>query len=133
MKINTQRKRIKETVLISMTDVMFLLIIFLLISSNFNNSKGMQIKLPSAKSQQQANASIINLMYDENYNLYLEDKQVSWNELPLKLSSLYEKKPDFSIFIRADKDIPLQNIIKLMDAVKLAGFQKLYIATKNAQ
>ncbi|MBN2830084.1 MAG: biopolymer transporter ExbD, partial [Candidatus Cloacimonetes bacterium] len=97
------------------------------------NSKGMQIKLPSAKSQQQANASIIHISYDENFNLYLEEKQVTWNELPLRLSTLYEKKPDFSVFIRADKDIPLQNIIKLMDAVKLAGFQKLYIATKNVQ
>ena len=116
-----------------MTDVMFLLIIFLLISSNFNNSKGMQVKLPSAKSQQQANASVIHLMYDENYNLYLEDKQVDWNELPLRLTTLHEKKPDFTIFIRADKDIPLENIVKLMDVVKLSGFQKLYIATKNAQ
>ncbi len=133
MKINTQKKRIKETVLISMTDVMFLLIIFLLISSNFNNNKGMQVKLPSAKSQTQANANIIHVMYDENYNLYLEDKQVNWNELPLKLSTLHEKKPDFTVFIRADKNIALENIVKLMDAIKLAGFQKLYIATKNGQ
>ena len=49
MKLEISKKKISSTVLISMTDVIFLLLIFLLIASNFAAQTGLRLNTPSAK------------------------------------------------------------------------------------
>lgn len=114
--------------LISMTDVIFLLLVFLLIASNFASQTGMPIRLPGSRTSERQTLQSISIKYYSN-------NQVFYNEMETNLTELQELlKLDFVdsaqvVRISAEKDIPLQQIIQVMDLIREAGFERIFVAT----
>lgn len=129
MKIRLSKQKISSTMLISMTDVIFLLLVFLLIASNFASQTGMPIKLPGSRNSERQTLQSINIKY-------YKDGRVYYNEMQCTLAELAELlKEDFVdastvVRISAESDLPLQSLIQLMDLVRGAGFEKIFVATE---
>ena len=58
------------------------------------------------------------------------NRVVDLETLTAQLSELRQKNPDAAIVIRPDRELPVQKLIGLMDAVQRAGITKVGIATK---
>jgi len=86
MKLKSTRKSISSTMLISMTDVVFLLIIFLLIVSNFSSQCGLTVKLPISSTSSDIPFRIEINIY-KNGKIYYNDTPMSIKELADALSS----------------------------------------------
>lgn len=130
MKLNLKKKAITSIALISMTDIVFLLLIFLLISSSFITNNGIKINLPDSKSTQKEFTDNIYLTLTKEDDIYINNKMSNWQDIVDDLKQFVESKPDIAIMIQADQDIPLKKIIALIDVTKLAGSKRFFIATK---
>ncbi len=130
MVIKTRKKRISSLGLISFTDVIFLLLIFLLISSNFITHSGIKVDLPGSNSQQNEFNKNISLTLTKNNEIFLNNEAVSWVELPEMLNRKLIEDPEQVVVVRADETVELRNVVKLLDIAKLSGTNRFFIATE---
>ena len=130
MEINLSKKRITSVALISFADVIFLLLIFLLISSSFITHSGIKVNLPSSTTQQNEYNRNISLTITQDDDLYVDDVKVTWETLPSVLNQRLIDDPEQVVIVRADQDIALKRIVKLLDVAKLSGTNRFFIATE---
>lgn len=108
-------------------DVVFLLLIFFMLSSSFILQSGIKVNLPravSAKSVDKTN-TIITILKDRT--IYINDKLTSAG----KLSSLLERVPKESIIIKADGEVELDTVITVWDICRKLGIESINIAAKH--
>jgi biopolymer transport protein ExbD len=128
MKITTTNKKISGTLLISLTDVIFLLLIFLMLVSNFVNQTGIRVRLPGSTSSAQQTYKTLDVIYKSPQEIQVFKIKMSLAEFKIVLPSLY-KSPDQTVRLVADRDTSLQELISFMDIIRQAGFEKISIAT----
>ncbi|MDZ4181313.1 MAG: biopolymer transporter ExbD [Candidatus Cloacimonadaceae bacterium] len=132
MKLKLSKQKISSTVLISMTDVIFLLIVFLLIASNFTSQTGLPIKLPGSTSSQRQAHQVLHVVYvsDKHIEFMGEKHTIFTLEEALKREF---KNPDQVVRLSAEKRSELQNIITLMDVIRGVGYERIFVATERPQ
>jgi len=111
-------------------DIVFLLLIFFMLTANFIIQPGIKITLPMAKIShpQQENIAIF---ISKDSKIYIHEKQLNIDilkdVLKLKLEQVHKK----TVVIKADKRIDLGLAVKVMDIAKDAGAEALIISTKK--
>lgn len=130
MKIKTTHKRVSTTVLISMTDVIFLLLIFLLITSNYSLQTGLPFKLPGSQSAVRQSNQAISIEYNGGKTIIVNGSKIKYTDLYETLKSMYHSDTQ-TVKILTGKDIAIQTVIDVMDEVRSAGFEKVFIATEK--
>jgi len=130
MKSNLKKKRISSLALISFTDVIFLLLIFLLISSSYITHSGIKVNLPGSSSQQNEYNKNISLTLTNGDELFVNEEKTDWDGLPVVLQQLLIDDPEQVVVVRADEDVPLKKVVKLLDIAKLSGTTRFFIATE---
>jgi biopolymer transport protein ExbD len=129
VKLELSKKKISSTVLISMTDVVFLLIIFLLIASNFSSQNGLPVKLPGSKTASRHSLQNISITYFSDDRVYYNNEAISFEQLDERLRKDYQS-PDQVVRLSAEENLPLQKLINLMDTIRSSGFEKIFVATE---
>lgn len=112
----------------SMTDIVFLLLIFFMIASTLVTTNAIDILLPKASGKTENKKSVaVSIKKDLTY--YIDQKRVGEsvleNELMAALSS--QEKP--TIVLRAEKSVPVENVVKVMDIANRNKF-KVILAVK---
>jgi biopolymer transport protein ExbD len=133
MKFETTKKHISTSILISMTDVVFLLIIFLLISSSFITQSGIPIKLPASTNQAQQNPKTVSVTLTKDNLVYVDNKPVMWDQLGYTLTQVKTADDLQVVYLRADEVTELQNVVRVMDIIKKSGYERIYIATQKVR
>ncbi len=131
MKIQTTKKKISTTLLISMTDVIFLLIIFLLIASNFASQTGLPIQLPGSVSSVRQTHQVIHIVFKDANNIDFMGEIITLNQLSDSLKKNFTSSEQV-VRLSADKETALQTLISLMDTIRGAGYEKIFVATETA-
>lgn len=117
-----------------MVDVVFLLLIFFMISTTFVETPGLTINLPKASLQQVTQeAREVRVYLRADGTIYMEKEQVNSKQLMERLQSLGETAPETRFLLMADKEVRHGRVVGIMDAAKQAGFTKLAIATEKIQ
>lgn len=114
-------------------DIVFLLLIFFLLTWNFlaQSQSGIRVNLPKAvTSEAVAEETIIISITSENL-IYLNDKIVTTKELSAKLESTSQKKK--SLLIKADRRASLGRVVEVWDICRNAGISQVNIATTEAK
>jgi len=133
MKISVKKKAITTTALISMTDVVFLLLIFLLITSNFITYTGIPINIPVSENAHTDMQRNLTLAINDREEIFVNDMMVAPEMLVAVLAEEVEKNPDVVIMIQADQNIALRKVVELIDAAKSAGSNRFFIAAQLAR
>lgn len=138
--MNFRPDRKEDNVEINLTpliDVVFLLLIFFMVSTTFDRHAKLKVQLPeaSAKMEQKQEDPIV-LSIDANGKYYINDRQVVNTQLDtLKkalLKSIGDKK-DVALVLRADAKTPHQSVVRAMDAASQLGLTRLSIATLESK
>ena len=112
-------------------DVVFLLLIFFMLSSHFVTQPGIKLTLPTAVTAKVHPEEDIVIFITEDNELYLNEKQVSLDNLLEKLRMEVEKVKKKTVIIRADEKIDLGLAVKVMDIAKQAEAEGLVISTRT--
>lgn len=126
------RDRIKVQVpLISLIDIVFLLLIYFLLTTNFMVDEGIKIKLPQAKTSAPQTENEITVYVDRQGRAFLGTEEVSLAMLFDRLKEMIGDKENRLVVIRADRAVILNKAVKVMDVAKAAGAGRLCLATEK--
>ena len=115
--------------LTAMIDVVFLLLIFFMISTTFIERPGLKIDLPESAAFDVLHDKELQIYLGKNGEIFFQDQQMSLAELLRQLKPYRAAAAKMTFLLMADKDALHGNVIQVMDAAKTAGFGKLAIAT----
>lgn len=112
-------------------DVVFLLLIFFLLSSSFVLQPGIKVKLPKAKTTEITEEKEVYITIDKEGHLYLNEKFVREEKLSKKLQEIANQDSNKLIIVKADKDVLHGRVVWVLDYIKRAGLNRLAIATES--
>lgn len=110
-------------------DIVFLLLIFFLLTSHFFMEEGLQVQLPASRTGQKVERTEIVVFLDDQERLHLNDEPVAWPELEGRLRALLARDPTATVLLKADRSVRLERAVALMDTAKASGAQKLVLST----
>lgn len=124
-----------EEVSIDMTpliDVVFLLLIFFMVSTTFDTTSELKITLPEASDQPSANVpEKLNIMIDSEGRFYLNSRELT-NKKSATLMAAVERAlngSDIPVVIQSDAASPVQSLVTAMDVLGKLGLSRVSIAT----
>jgi biopolymer transport protein ExbD len=127
------RKGKKKSLILNLTsliDVLFLLLIFFMISTTFLSQPAINLELPSAEHADAVRQTPIVIHVDQHGRVYINDEPT---ELPLlgdalsiRLSDAAEK----SVVLKADSRVSHGNVVRVLDIIKGSGVTKLIVSTQ---
>lgn len=131
MKFHTNNKPLSMFSHSSLTDIVMLLLIFFLLTSQFVIQSGVRIKLPGSKTNEQINPSKLVVTVNNEGRIFLGNEGVALESLAGRLSLMKSSVTENNLIIRADKAVQIDIIIKVIDAAKGAGIEKFTIETEK--
>lgn len=130
MELRRARKRSVIINLTSLIDVLFLLLIFFMVSTTFVSQPAISLQLPTAQHSEAARQSPIVVHVDEQGAVYLNDEPVEIALLEQALISRLADQSEKSVVLRADSRVTHGIVIHVLDLIKGAGVKKLVVATE---
>ena len=120
----------------SMTDIIFLLLIFFMITSTMVSPNAIKVLLPQG-SQQTSAKPLTRVIIDKQLNCYVafgneDEMPVSWEELPAFLQDCATKEPEMYVALYADETIPYREIVKVLNIANENHF-KMVLATRRPE
>lgn len=117
--------------LTALVDIVFLLLIFFLLSSNFVSQQGISIIVPEVASEgtELLPETIVDI--DQDGTLYFDGIQVNKTILLNLLKQHYKDTPERNVAIHADRRVPYDNVAQVIDIAKLAGVNNFLLITKE--
>lgn len=113
-------------------DIVFLLLIFFVLSSHFVSHKGFKVKLPKAVHAQTQKNEQVTVFIDKDGGIFLNDSEIKFDQLKPLIRSELTKANSKTVVIKADEDVSLGLAVKVMDIAKEANADGLVISTKTA-
>lgn len=111
----------------SMTDVVFLLLIFFMVSSTLIAPNALKLLLPQSKAQTSAKP-ITTVSITKNHEYYIETTQVSITELEMRLRIKLKGEVEPTISLHVDRSVPMEDVVKVMNIARDNRY-KLILAT----
>ena len=128
MNIRGRNKVTPEFNMSSMTDIVFLLLIFFMIASTLVTTNAIDILLPKASGKTENKKSVaVSITKDLRY--YIDQELVGESVLENKLLTSLSTKDEPTIVLRAEKSVPVENVVKVMDIANRNKF-KVILAVK---
>jgi len=128
MALKTRNKVNATFSMSSMTDIVFLLLIFFMVTSTLISPNALKLLLPKS-SNQTAAKPITTVSIDKNFNFFLETTPVPFSQLENKLQRKLAREDDPTISLHVDKSVPMEQVVKVMNIAKNNKY-KLNLATR---
>ena len=109
-----------------MIDVVFLQLIYFMLTSSFVLSPGIRVILPKATTSQRLSISDLVITLTKDHVIYWEEEVVTLKELRKRLNDVWGNKP---VLIRADRHAYVDKLIELWDLCRDSGYKEVHIAT----
>ena len=127
MNFAVRKRRAPLIIIVSLVDILIILLIFFVVSTTFNKDHPeVQINLPESKTAKKQAAELEHAIVsiDENDEIKLDGRGMGVDELEAAVRDLPEARKS-TLALQADKKASFGTIIKVMDALKLAGVRNL--------
>ncbi|MBN2184850.1 MAG: biopolymer transporter ExbD [Candidatus Krumholzibacteriota bacterium] len=127
-------EKLKRRVIISVTsliDVMFLLLIFFMVTSTFIEQPGMKLDLPSAQNAETTVTQKMVLFINSDNDMIFGGRIVPADSLDSVMRKAASDSKDGTLVLNADKTVQHGTVIRVMDAAKRSGMKRLVVGTKD--
>ena len=114
----------------SLIDVLFILLIFFMVSSSFIEQPGMKLELPGTRTQEVAKVEKIALYMSKEGELFLNDEPVALDSLQEVLERALPNIEDRTLVLKADKSVEHGLVVQVMDVARRSGLRKIVIGTR---
>ncbi len=108
----------------SMTDIVFLLLIFFLVTSTLVNPNALKLLLPKSTNQL-SNRKTVTVSIDKNLVFYFNTKVTPFSQLENKIVNELKNSDDPCIMSQAEKSVPIEQVVKIMNIAKTHGYKSI--------
>ena len=114
MKVRGRNKISPEFNMSSMTDIVFLLLIFFMLTSTLVTVNALDILLPKAQGKTENNKSVA-VSITKKLDFYIDRQKVAENDLEQNLTALLSTMENPTIVLRAEEGVPIEKAVAIMD------------------
>jgi biopolymer transport protein ExbD len=130
-----RRRRIRKTTesevnLTPMLDVVFIMLIFFIVTASFVKEAGIDIPRPWAATAVRKERGNILVAITENNQIWIDRRQVDPRALRANIERMHAENPQGSVVIQADEKSENGLLVKVMDAARLAGVSNISLAAE---
>ena len=122
MNLRGRNKITPEFNMSSMTDIVFLLLIFFMIASTLVTTNAIDILLPKASGKTE-NKKSVSVSIQKDLTFYIDQRIVKVQNLESELLVLFQNETAPSIILRAEKSVPVDYVVKVMDIANRNKFK----------
>jgi biopolymer transport protein ExbD len=130
VQFSVKKKRRVIINITSLIDVLFLLLIFFMVTSTFLEQPGMRLDLPSARSAEVSRVENLVLYIGAEGEIVFNDRVVAIDSLALAITDAVPLAEEKTLVLKADKTVQYGTVITVMDIAKQAGLEKLIVGTR---
>ena len=134
MKQHFQNLVDEEEVAIDLTpmlDVVFIMLIFFIVTASFVKEAGIDVNRPEASTAVNKDRANILVAISDTNEIWINKRRVDERAVQANIERLYAENPQGSVVIQADKKATTDTLIKVMDASRAAGVFDVSIATQE--
>ncbi len=113
----------------SLVDVLFLLLIFFMVTSAFVEQPNIKLELPATRHSEVSKVERTVLTISRDGQLFIKERPVDKQDLEKELRRLMLDTGDEVLVLKADKLVPYGDVVDVMDYAKGAGFKKVVAPT----
>ena len=114
-----------------MMDIVFIMLIFFIVTTSFVKETGVDISRPSAETAERDEKGNILVGITENNEIWIDKRRVDLKAVRANIERLKIEYPEGSVIIQADISSKSGLLVETMDQIRLAGIQNISIAAKN--
>lgn len=114
-----------------MIDLVFLLLIFFMVTTSFVKETGVDVQRPGAATATASENSMILIGITKDDTVFMDGKQIDLRSVRANVTRALAENPKGSVMIVADKSSNTGAVIRVMDQCKLAGADNVSIAADN--
>ena len=119
-----------EINLTPMLDVVFIMLIFFIVTANFIKEPGLEINRPDSDTAEiQENAAIL-IAVGANDEVYMDGRRIDVRQVKANVVKMLADNPQGSVVIQADERAVADTIIKVMDGAREAGVNAISLASE---
>lgn len=121
------RRSKKNLPLTALIDVMFILIIFFMLTTSFMKIESLELMLPSSGSKKVASQEVLHLYIRSNGEMNLGKRAIDQEALTESLARMFEKDPATKIMLLTADGVTMQQLVNIMDRIYMAGGHSLFV------
>jgi biopolymer transport protein TolR len=126
----SQSSSISQINVVPMVDVMLVLLVIFMVTAPILQ-QGVSVDLPQAKAGAlTGEEEQLVVTVDKKGSVYLNDTPITFDQLGPKLEAVTKLRPDKQVFLRADRQVPYGEVVRVMAAAKAAGVESLGMITE---
>ena len=115
-----------------MLDIVFIMLIFFIVTSSFIKEAGITVQTPSADTAENQPRGNILIAVDANGEIWIDRQQMDIRSVRAAVERMRVDQPDSSVVVQADRDARSGLVIRVMDQVRLAGVADVALAATAA-
>lgn len=117
-----------EINLTPLIDMVFILLIFFVVTSSFVKESGIEVNRPTAESAERQERGNIIVSVTKNGDIWIDRRKIDINALRANVERLHAENPEGSVIIAADRDARTGILVQALDQARLAGVANVSIA-----
>ncbi|VAX11443.1 Biopolymer transport protein ExbD/TolR [hydrothermal vent metagenome] len=130
-RINNNSSADSEINLTPMLDVVFIMLIFFVVTTSFVKEAGVEVNRPNASTSQQQESASILIAIRPNGEIWIDGRAVDVRAVRANVERLQAEFPESDVVIQGDKHAQIGLLVRVMDQVRMAGITNVSIATEG--
>lgn len=126
-----QEEEESEINITPMLDVVFIMLIFFIVTASFVKEAGIDVNRPEASTAQPKQKANILVAIDSDNAIWIDRRQVDPGAVQANIERLHAENPQGTVVIQADEESNTRTLVTVMDAARNAGVYDVAIAAEN--
>jgi biopolymer transport protein ExbD len=119
-----------EVNLTPMLDVVFIMLIFFIVTASFVKESGIDVNRPNAATAERKEKGNILVAISEDNQIWIDRRQVDPRALRANIERMHAENPNGAVVIQADEESKNKLLVLVMDAARMAGVKNVSIAAE---
>lgn len=114
-----------------MLDVVFIMLIFFIVTTSFVKEAGIEINRPTAATSESKEGASILIAISDHGEVWIDNRRLDVRSVRANVERLRAESPEGAVVIQADKAAQTGILIEVMDQVRLAGVENISVASEG--
>jgi len=114
-----------------MLDVVFIMLIFFIVTASFVKESGIEVNRPDASTAQAKPRANILIAINDLGEIWIDKRKVEESQVRANIERMHAENPQGTVVIQADEEAKTRQLVAVMDAARAAGVYDVSLATEN--
>ncbi len=129
MRFRPRKQNIDNIDVSPLIDMVFILLIFFMVTTTFVKDMKLDLNRPSAASASKASSKVVRVYIDKDNEIYIDNQPVKLWAVQSKLRDLLRGNNEKSVLVISDTSIPVERLIDVVDECRMSGAKDVAVST----